>query len=373
MPAVTVLFPVYNSQHYVRAAIDSILAQTWRDFELLIINDASTDASRSIITTYTDPRIRLVDNPTNLGLTRSLNQGLHLARGTFIARQDSDDLSHPTRIEQQVTFMQHHPEVPLLGSRARLIDEHGSIITNSFLSTFLTSAVGIRWQLMFENAFVHSAVMFRRDLVRDVFGGYDERFRQAQDYELWSRIARTHAIRNLPAPLVDLRKSSTSVSARNPQASNQFMLAVIQHNLKHFLQRDTIPAGWLDLIAAFLTARRTNRLHDVGLFLSLIERLYLRYSDLHPAARHDPDTRTYLADLLARAAYHGILLDRWASLVAYLHAWRYDRHVIWRIPLWKYAGLWLLGDAVRRAYHRNLPTRTRPATRQSEVRTRSYE
>ena len=105
MHRVTVLMPVYNAELFLSEAIESILRQTWSDFEYLIINDGSTDNSRKIISSFRDPRIRLVDNPSNLGLTKSLNKGLELAEGEYIARQDADDISHPKRLERQVQFL----------------------------------------------------------------------------------------------------------------------------------------------------------------------------------------------------------------------------------------------------------------------------
>src|SRR4051794_29608800 len=121
MPKVTVLLAVYNGERYLREAIDSILGQTFQDFEFLIINDGSTDSTREIILSYHDPRIRLVDNEDNIGQTRSLNRGLALAAGQFVARQDADDISEPERLASQVAFLEIHPEVVLLGTWYRKI------------------------------------------------------------------------------------------------------------------------------------------------------------------------------------------------------------------------------------------------------------
>ena len=115
-PTVTVLLSVYNGERYLRESIESILNQTFTDFEFLIINDGSTDDSRRIISSYDDPRIQLIDNEQNIGLSQSLNKGLKLARGTYIARQDADDISEPERLAKQVSYMDRNPHIALLGS-----------------------------------------------------------------------------------------------------------------------------------------------------------------------------------------------------------------------------------------------------------------
>src|SRR5438093_5990647 len=117
MPNVTVLMPVYNAERYLRAAMDSILTQTFSDFEFLIMNDTSTDASRSIITSYRDARIRLIDNEQNLGLTRTLNKGLRVCAGNYVARHDADDIACPERLALQIAFLEEHKDVGLLGTQ----------------------------------------------------------------------------------------------------------------------------------------------------------------------------------------------------------------------------------------------------------------
>src|SRR5659263_168424 len=108
-PKVTVLMAVYNGERYLREAIESILGQSFADFEFFIVNDGCTDSSRDIILSYRDPRIRLIDNQENIGLTKSLNIGLSLASGEYVARQDADDISYPTRIEKQIEYFETYP------------------------------------------------------------------------------------------------------------------------------------------------------------------------------------------------------------------------------------------------------------------------
>jgi glycosyltransferase involved in cell wall biosynthesis len=203
MPSVTVLMPVYNAERYVRVAIESILAQTHTDFELLIINDGSTDSSRKIIESCRDPRIRFVENEQNMGLTRTLNRGLRLSSCEFIARQDADDLSYPDRLSRQVAFLHGHPEVALVGSQTRMLDQEGR--PDWRIHDRSCSDASLRWEMLFDNGFTHSAVMFRKAVILDECGGYDESFILCQDYDLWSRVAGKHRIANLPQRLIGYR------------------------------------------------------------------------------------------------------------------------------------------------------------------------
>lgn len=209
MPKVTVLMAVYNGEGYLREAMDGILTQTFPDFEFLIINDGSTDLTKEIIQSYEDPRIRLVDNERNLGLTRSLNKGLELAKGEYIARQDADDISEPERLAQQVTFLEMHTEVALVGTWYQEIDALGKPISNGKLPCEYTQ---IRWHLLFYCPFVHSAVMFRKSSVLDKIGFYNEALSYSMDYELWQRIALYLPVANIDEYLVRLRVNPHSMT-----------------------------------------------------------------------------------------------------------------------------------------------------------------
>lgn len=201
---------VYDGERYLREAINSILNQSFNDFEFLIINDGSTDRTQEIILSYNDPRLRLIDNPHNLGLTKSLNCGLKQSSGQFVARQDADDISEPERLAKQVAFLEKHTEVALLGTWYKEIDSQGTFIENARLPCDDT---GIRWSLLFFCPFVHSSVMLRRAAVLEHIGFYNEAFVYSQDYELWTRIARLMPVANLNQYLVKLRTTPTSMTA----------------------------------------------------------------------------------------------------------------------------------------------------------------
>jgi hypothetical protein len=200
-PRVSVVMAVFNGEKYVAESVASILAQDYRDLEFIIIDDGSTDGTRNIVAAFDDPRIVLLENPANLGLAVSLNRGLAAARGELIARQDADDLSAPTRLARQVEFMDTHPDIGLLGTAHKEIDDAGIVVGD--VDAHAGHAM-IAWSLLFFCPFVHSSVMFRRSVV-DAVGAYDPALRYSLDFEYWTRIARRYRVANLPERLVRLR------------------------------------------------------------------------------------------------------------------------------------------------------------------------
>ena len=201
---------VHNGEPHLRESIDSILQQSFTDFEFLIIDDASSDHSRDIILSYQDQRIRFVSNQTKLGLTRSLNRGLRLALGDLIARQDADDVSERHRLARQRDFLDANPQAALVGTWYKKIDERNSDLGTRQLPC---DWLEIRWALLFLCPFVHSAVMLRKAILLDKVGVYDESLIYAQDYELWSRIAHELPVANLPEYLVRYRMSPRSMTS----------------------------------------------------------------------------------------------------------------------------------------------------------------
>lgn len=186
-PKVTVLMPVFNGEKHLREAMDSVLSQTFSDFELLIINDGSTDRSELIIRSYSDPRIRFVANSANMGLIATLNQGIALASGEYIARMDSDDISHPSRFEKQVFFLDNNDSCAMVAAKVRLMDS-SSMETGVWLDDFrATSPAEILRQLPFANCIAHPTVMIRKKVAKQY--EYDPDQPNSEDYDLWLRMA----------------------------------------------------------------------------------------------------------------------------------------------------------------------------------------
>jgi glycosyltransferase involved in cell wall biosynthesis len=210
-PVISVLTAVFNAGRFFEPSIRSILNQTFRNFEFLIVDDASTDGSAEVAEAWAcrDSRIRLIRNTEHKGQTACLNQGLYLARGRWIARQDADDLAHPSRLSKQHRFLSVQPGVVLLGTNGRIIDEQDRL--TGLLDAPL-SQQGIRWTSPFLNPFMHTSVIFHAETIRDQFGGYNEDYRIAQDYELWTRVIVSHQSANLPERLACYRHLTSSLS-----------------------------------------------------------------------------------------------------------------------------------------------------------------
>ena len=358
-PRVTVLMSVYNGEKYLEDAINSILQQTFADFEFLIINDGSTDNSRDIIVSYEDPRIRLFDNPANIGLTNSLNRGLGTARGDLIARQDADDISRPTRFEQQVGFLERHPQVALLGTQNRIIDQNGCLLRSAG-STKPIGNTALRWYLMFDNPFIHTSVMFRRKMVCMEFKGYDDEAVKCEDFELWSRIARKYQVRNLPQVLVDTRIHPESIMAAkhylNPRISPIYEKIFLE-NIRVLSGFGNAPKEYATLLNSLREGPGYGRIETPNRIMKAIDVLFKRYCIHCPEAALNQDIRCYIAFQYSRIAYYSAINNRLDSIKAFIRAVSYDKMAIFRgfagqIPIIQYFAFWLFGESIRHAYRR---------------------
>ncbi len=209
LPLVSVILPVYNGFPYLDESINSVLKQSFNNYELIIIDDGSTDNSGTIIEKYNDPRIRFFQQ-SNKGLAATLNRGISLARGEYIARQDQDDVCFPLRFEKQIAFLEDNLAVGLVGTFAEIWDLNER--TGRLLKHPTNDAI-IKFKLLFNNHFVHSSMMIRR-LVFEKVGGYteDKSRHPPEDYELWSRVMREFKIANLPEVLMAYREVPNSMS-----------------------------------------------------------------------------------------------------------------------------------------------------------------
>lgn len=215
-PAVSVLMPVHNGEHYLKEAVESILAQTFADFEFLIIDDGSTDRSRQIVESFSDPRIVLVANAENRGTVHVLNQGIALARGRYIARMDADDISLPERLERQVRFMNEHPDIGVSGTGMRLI-KNGKLRN---IRTHAASDQELKIQLLFSPCFFHPTVIIRAELAKA--HPYPDNLVYTQDYNYWTKLAPLTSFANLGEVLLHFREHEGQISTRKAdmQVSN---------------------------------------------------------------------------------------------------------------------------------------------------------
>ncbi len=213
VPEVSVLMSCFNGDHWLNEAINSVLAQTFENFELILVDDGSTDESWSIIQSYRDRDERILAiSKKNTGLADSLNVGIAQARGKWIARLDADDLCEPTRLEEQIDFVRSHPDVVLLGTGFVEIDEHGQAIKNHL---YPSSNRGLlRHLTRLQRFFPHSSAFYNVSAVRKV-GGYNARIHRAEDWQLWLELARLGRIACIPKFLVQIRKHSSQISLDN--------------------------------------------------------------------------------------------------------------------------------------------------------------
>jgi glycosyltransferase involved in cell wall biosynthesis len=197
---------VYNGAPHLREAIDSVLAQTFTDFEFIIVNDSSTDSSEEIIKSYNDPRIVLLTNETNMGLPYSLNKGIANAKGKYIARMDDDDICFPERFQKQVEFLEQHPQVGVLGTYAQLVGNEGGIRKHS------THSDELKNRMLFSCQFCHPTVFIRKSVLQKNNLQYNTAFTTSQDYELWSRMIGLTEFSTLPETLLKYRVHNKQLS-----------------------------------------------------------------------------------------------------------------------------------------------------------------
>ena len=208
-PLVTILLPVYNGEKYLRDAIQSVLDQTYKDFEFLIINDCSSDKTDEIVKSFDDPRIRYIVHNENKRLIYTLNEGISLANGKYLARIDADDLAFNTRIEEQVSFLEKNLDYVLIGTKVNLIKDDQN--TDETIDYF-TDDVDLKFALCFYNPFVHPSIMMRLEIIQYKNLFFDYNFVHAEDYEFWTRLSIHGKIANLNTTLNFYRIHNNQIS-----------------------------------------------------------------------------------------------------------------------------------------------------------------
>ena len=224
-PVISVLMPVYNAEHYLSQAIDSVLGQTFKDFELVLINDGSTDSSKNIIFSYNDTRIRYVENDKNIGIVNTINKGVDLCTGKYIVRMDADDICNPNRFEKQLAFMQKHLEVGVCGSWITLIDENNKVTGNN-LSQVKSEFIKIHQ--LFSVPFNHPSIIAKVNLLKQ---NKYEHVIAAEDYDLWSRLEDKTEFANLPKYLLQYRWHQTNVSKEKADIQQKSKDSIILRQL----------------------------------------------------------------------------------------------------------------------------------------------
>jgi len=280
-PRVTVFIPAYNREYYIRSAIDSILQQSFRDFELLIVDDGSTDGTVDAIQSYDDPRIRLAHNGANLGIPASRNHGLRLARGEYIALLDSDDFAYPWRLARQVAFLDRHRHIAQVGSWCTLMNSNGDLLPRVRRHPSRPSDVDVH--LLFHCSLINRTVMARTAILRTF--GYDESFPRCQDYELHGRLAERHAIANMSQLLVCGREHDGRIT-RNTKDIGKDRKMAIQGRL---LERLGVHFSTNDLEQHYLLTQKPQKHRDSDTHLDWTEAWLNRLLDANRRSqRYDP-------------------------------------------------------------------------------------
>jgi len=272
IPRVTVLMPAYNAGKYIAEAIRSVLGQSFADFELLIVDNGSSDNTRDVIRSFADPRIRLLVQG-NRGISVALNTGLKAAKGIYIARFDADDICFPERLARQVVFLEGHPAYLIIGSDAEYISENGEHLFNF-------RCAGHSHREIMENLyrhcpFIHSGVMYRKEAILRV-GGYSLLAHNFEDYLLWVQLLKWGKCCNLPEPLLKVRINPASVTIDEKWRGRRFRQ----------LKRDIIQKGCItkeegDELLAIIKSQETRKIKQ-GAYHALCGKKLLA-DNYHPA------------------------------------------------------------------------------------------
>jgi glycosyltransferase involved in cell wall biosynthesis len=305
-PQITVLMPVYNCELYIQEAVESILNQTYRDFEFLIIDDASSDQTVSIIKKYNDARIQLIEKPLNTGYTNSLNYGLTIAKGKYIARMDGDDCSFPQRFAKQVSYLEANPDVVLCGTAYK-------IIGNDKKLGFPEDHNAIKLALLRGNCIAHPSVMIRKQPLDDFSIIYDTTKEPAEDYDMWVRLISIGKLYIIQDVLLEYRIYSTQVSKKRAKEQKEND-SRIKFQLLDYLDL-IIDTDERDLLTKFFEKKEVIDFRDIKIFKHLQKKLSISNSACFYEAI---GFKQYLSDLESSVIRRCFLKQKRYSPLQYL-------------------------------------------------------
>jgi glycosyltransferase involved in cell wall biosynthesis len=318
-PRVTVVIPIYNREKYVGIAVESILSQTFPDFELLVIDDGSIDRSIAVVLSFSDPRIRLVRNHTNLGVSTTRNRGIQLARGEYLAFLDSDDWACPERLAKQTAFLDNHPDYAAVGSWIEWMSEEGHPLGT--IKRKPTSPEEIAAWRLFQVGIENSTSMARTVVLRAY--RHREEFDVSEDFDLWARIAANHKLATLPEVLVRRRMHAGQLTQEKAARAPERRLAIYAAQL-HLLG---VSFTDTDLKRHLLlrSMRKRGFRPDLN-YLEWAETWLLRLqaanqrADCYP----EPAFSQLLGRLWFKVCWHTVRDEGWTVW------WRFWRSALWR-------------------------------------------
>lgn len=271
---VSILLPVYNAESTIRETIDSILNQTYTDFEVIIINDGSSDNSEQTILEYKDKRIHYYRNESNRGLIYTLNRGIELCKGQYIARIDADDIMLPTRLEEQIKFMEDHPMIIASGSSVIKFFPNGK----QKIYTPPLKYKSIKYKILLGSPIPHPSAIIRKDTLLKHNIKYDIDYIHAEDYKFWYDLSKIGLLANIRKPLLMYRCSTEQVSQKYKETQNRTSCRVKELILKDFLKGIEIPSvidiSYIRSISKKLKDSRTN---STILFILLMSQKYYNF------------------------------------------------------------------------------------------------
>jgi glycosyltransferase involved in cell wall biosynthesis len=287
---ISVVLSIYNGEKFLKEAVDSILSQTFSAFEFIIINDGSTDSTDEIISQYTDSRIVYINNPTNRGLTNSLNIGLSRSRGKYIVRMDGDDIALPNRLQVQFDYMETHPETGICGSSTNLFYENK---TKKQRVDFAADDLKIRAFTFFQSPFCHPSVIIRKEVLDQHHLKYPENYYRAEDYGLWIELLKYTKGANILSVLLHYRKheeSETAIADKKIEDRIEVVKRVQEQYLRQneiFLQPEQIDVYTRFTDRSFPYTLNFNTQKSVEKVLKIfLLQLSQKQKSLHPEVMH---------------------------------------------------------------------------------------
>jgi glycosyltransferase involved in cell wall biosynthesis len=297
--------PVYNAGQYLREAIDSILQQSFTDFEFVIVNDGSKDESESIILSYSDPRIKYIKNPQNLGLIASLNIGMETCLGEYIVRMDQDDVSLPNRISHQVKFMDENPSYGLIGS---WFEDFGDHIPSQIVR-YSSDDTQVRIRHLYQTHISHPTAVMRTSVIREHGIRFDPEFVHGEDYNCWVTFSRYSKLSNIPEMLVRKRDHPSNISNKYAQTMHDTCTRVKRKQFDWI--GVSISAIEADLYTRFADPEWDFSIDEMNVLLPMLNRLAIANDS---SKFIEPKKfRSYLAEKWFNLCYHNINLkgDGW--------------------------------------------------------------
>jgi len=289
---ISVVMPVCNGEKYLKEAIESILNQTYRDFEFIIVNDGSTDKTEDIILSYHDPRIRYVKNKTNLQIVKTFNKGIKLSCGKYIARMDADDISLPNRLEKQVSFLEKHKEIGVLGTWIENTNKDKEHKACWFTPV---SPELVRWSLYFGTCIAHPTVIIQRNIIEKI-GGYNPEFSVAEDYEFWVRASHITNLSNLPQVLLKRRIHDNNISLLKTQEMEKNDIKIMRLAISNLLN-SSVSEKEVSELRRYVRSCPLN-VSQIKSVYDLMQKMFRAYLELKPLS--NPDAKEISDDVVKK-------------------------------------------------------------------------